>query len=91
LCSKKQITIPNFLKQTNKYKTKMHIMKNIAVKIHIGGRTFSPGQWLYQAPKHCECCAPTPAAAPFGPRKTIGTFTYMTKMLQLVFKQLHTL
>jgi hypothetical protein len=53
----------------------MHIMKNIAVEIHIRGHTFSPGQWLYQAPKHCECCAPTPDAAPFGPRKTIGTFT----------------
>jgi len=26
----------------------------------------------YQAAKHCECWAPTPAAAPLGPRKTIG-------------------
>ena len=42
--------------------------------------TFSPGQWPYQAAKHCECCAATPDAAPFGPRKTIGTFTYTTKI-----------
>ena len=27
---------------------------------------------MYHAAKHCECCAPTPAAAPLGPRKTIG-------------------
>lgn len=30
-----------------------------------------PGQELYQAAKHWECCAATPAAAPFGPRKTM--------------------
>ena len=28
---------------------------------------------MYQAAKHWECWAPTPAAAPFGPRNTIGT------------------
>ena len=27
---------------------------------------------MYHAAKHCECCAPTPAAAPFGPLNTIG-------------------
>ena len=31
-----------------------------------------PGQELYHAAKHCECWAPTPAAEPLGPRKTIG-------------------
>ena len=31
-----------------------------------------PGQWAYQLAKHCECCAATRAAAPFGPRKTMG-------------------
>ena len=29
--------------------------------------TFNPGQWPYQAAKHCECCAATPAAQPLGP------------------------
>ena len=38
-----------------------------------GGRALRPGQCAYHAAKHCECCAPTPAAAPFGPRKTMGT------------------
>eukprot|EP00965_Chrysotila_dentata_P249376 6208869-Pleurochrysis_carterae.AAC.3 len=33
----------------------------------------APGQCMYHAAKHCECWAATPAAAPFGPRKTIGT------------------
>ena len=28
---------------------------------------------MYHALKSCECCAATAAAAPFGPRKTIGT------------------
>lgn len=37
-----------------------------------GGSTFRPGTLLYQAAKHCECCAATPAAAPLGPRKTMG-------------------
>ena len=27
---------------------------------------------MYHAAKHWECCAPTPAAAPLGPRKTMG-------------------
>ena len=31
--------------------------------------TFNPGQWPYQAAKHCECCAATPAAQPLGPLK----------------------
>lgn len=35
--------------------------------------TLRPGQWANHAPKHCECWAPTPDAAPLGPRKTIGT------------------
>ena len=39
-----------------------------------GERTLRPGTLEYHAAKHCECWAPTPAAAPFGPRKTIGTF-----------------
>lgn len=34
--------------------------------------TLSPGTLAYQAEKHCECCAPTPAAAPLGPRNTMG-------------------
>jgi len=38
-----------------------------------GDRTLSPGQLLYHAAKHCECCAATPTDAPFGPRNTIGT------------------
>ena len=37
-----------------------------------GATTFSPGMDMYHAAKHCECCAPTPAAAPLGPRNTIG-------------------
>ena len=37
--------------------------------------TFNPGIFPYHAAKHCECCAATPAAAPFGPLKTIGTWT----------------
>ena len=37
-----------------------------------GATTFSPGMDMYHAAKHCECCAPTPAAAPFGPRNTMG-------------------
>ena len=41
-----------------------------------GDNTFRPGQLLYQEAKHCECWAPTPDAAPLGPRKTIGTFTW---------------
>lgn len=40
-----------------------------------GETTFRPGTEPYQAAKHCECCAATPTAAPFGPRKTIGTLT----------------
>ncbi len=35
-------------------------------------RTFRPGTELYHAAKHCECCAATPAAAPLGPRNTMG-------------------
>jgi len=38
-----------------------------------GAITLRPGQCAYHAAKHCECWAATPAAAPFGPRKTIGT------------------
>ena len=40
-----------------------------------GEMTLSPGQWLYHAAKHWECWAATPAAAPLGPRNTIGTGT----------------
>lgn len=29
--------------------------------------------WTHHAAKHCECCAATPADAPLGPLKTIGT------------------
>ncbi len=35
--------------------------------------TFKPGHMAYHEAKHCECWAATPAAAPFGPRKTMGT------------------
>eukprot|EP00968_Pinguiococcus_pyrenoidosus_P009024 scaffold685_cov281-Pinguiococcus_pyrenoidosus.AAC.24 len=35
-------------------------------------RTLRPGTEAYQEAKHCECCAATPAAAPLGPRNTIG-------------------
>jgi hypothetical protein len=56
------------------------LRSHIHNKYLLSDLTFSPGQWLYQAAKHCECCAPTPAAAPFGPRKTIGTFTYTIKI-----------
>merc|ERR1719223_860967 len=38
-----------------------------------GERTLRPGTLEYHAAKHWECCAPTPAAAPLGPRNTIGT------------------
>ncbi len=31
------------------------------------GFTLSPGTEEYQEAKSCECCAPTPAAAPLGP------------------------
>jgi len=37
-----------------------------------GITTFKPGTELYQAAKHCECCAATPALAPLPPLKTIG-------------------
>lgn len=37
-----------------------------------GATTLRPGQLAYHAAKHCECCAATPAAAPLGPRKTMG-------------------
>ena len=40
-----------------------------------GDTTFRPGTCPYQAAKHCECCAATPAAAPLGPLNTIGTGT----------------
>jgi len=50
--------------------------KPLASSAEYGDITLSPGQWLYQAPKHWECWAATPAAAPFGPRKTIGTAIY---------------
>ncbi|MPC22820.1 hypothetical protein E2C01_015846 [Portunus trituberculatus] len=38
--------------------------------------TLSPGQCEYHAPKHWECWAPTPAAAPLGPRNTMGTCSW---------------
>jgi hypothetical protein len=44
--------------------------------------TFRPGQWLYHAPKHCECWAATPAAAPLGPLKTMGTLTNPADILK---------
>ena len=34
--------------------------------------TLRPGTDEYHAAKHCECCAPTPSAAPLGPRNTMG-------------------
>jgi hypothetical protein len=37
-----------------------------------GPLTLRPGTWAYHAAKHWECWAPTPAAAPLGPRNTIG-------------------
>ena len=42
--------------------------------------TLRPGHWLNHAAKHCECCAATPAAAPLGPRKTIGQLIWPADM-----------
>eukprot|EP00834_Sanchytrium_tribonematis_P008199 NODE_893_length_3243_cov_0.465967.p4 type:complete len:104 gc:universal NODE_893_length_3243_cov_0.465967:2491-2180(-) len=36
-----------------------------------GLNTFKPGTEPYQLAKHWECCAPTPDAAPLGPRNVI--------------------
>ena len=40
-----------------------------------GLMTFKPGQWPYQAAKHWECWAATPAAQPFGPLKNKKMFS----------------
>lgn len=52
-----------------------------ASSAEYGDTTLRPGQWPYQAAKHCECCAATPDAAPLGPRNTIGTGTYTRTFL----------
>ena len=38
----------------------------------VGRDTFRPGQWAYQAAYSWLCWAATRAAAPLGPRNTIG-------------------
>ena len=52
------------------------LMSPFASSEFHGETTLSPGTDAYHAAKHCECCAATPAAAPFGPRNTIGTFMF---------------
>ena len=49
--------------------------------------TFNPGQWPYQAAKHCECCAATPAAQPLGPLKknTKNAFEDQIRSFSLLF------
>mmetsp|Transcript_182 Transcript_182/g.633 ORF Transcript_182/g.633 Transcript_182/m.633 type:complete len:217 (+) Transcript_182:126-776(+) len=37
-----------------------------------GARTFNPGMLENHEAKHWECCAPTPEAAPLGPRNTMA-------------------
>ena len=51
-----------------------------AVKCEV---TLSPGTLLYQAAKHWECCAATPAAAPLGPRKTMGQLIWPALMYRV--------
>merc|ERR1712216_981833 len=46
--------------------------KPLASRELYGANVKIPGQELNHAAKHCECWAPTAAAAPFGPRKTMG-------------------
>ena len=53
-----------------------------------GGVTFRPGTWLYQAAKHCECWAATPAAAPLGPRNTIGQLMVPADMYSVLAAEL---
>jgi hypothetical protein len=36
-----------------------------------GATTLRPGICMYHAAKHWLCCAPTPEAAPLGPRNTM--------------------
>lgn len=59
----------------DEYFVKQLINVPLASSLSYGEITLSPGQCEYQAAKHCECWAPTPDAAPLGPRKTIGTLT----------------
>ena len=53
-----------------------------------GRPTFRPGTWLYQAAKHCECWAATPAAAPLGPRNTIGQLMVPADMYSVLAAEL---
>mmetsp|Transcript_17914 Transcript_17914/g.31662 ORF Transcript_17914/g.31662 Transcript_17914/m.31662 type:complete len:211 (+) Transcript_17914:326-958(+) len=53
-----------------------------------GMNTLRPGTEPYQAAKHWECCAPTPAAAPLGPRKVIGALMVPRVMLRFLAAEL---
>lgn len=50
--------------------------------------TFKPGTCEYHAAKHCECWAATPAAAPFGPLKTIGQLMLPADMYRVFAAEL---
>lgn len=69
-----------FLRLYIELEIKRELKIPLASSLSYGEMTFNPGQCEYHAAKHCECCAPTPAAAPFGPLKTIGTFTLPADM-----------
>lgn len=51
--------------------------RNPVIPVTDCSHTLSPGQWEYQELKSWECWAATPAAGPLGPRKVMGTGTYV--------------
>mmetsp|Transcript_65201 Transcript_65201/g.153966 ORF Transcript_65201/g.153966 Transcript_65201/m.153966 type:complete len:211 (-) Transcript_65201:334-966(-) len=64
----------SFSSKTTGLGSRMAALSNpLASSASYGERTVKPGQCPYHDAKHCECCAATPAAAPLGPRKTMGT------------------
>jgi hypothetical protein len=63
-------------------------MRPRASSASYGTTTLRPGTLLYHAAKHCECCAATPAAAPFGPRNTIGVVIWPADMYSVLAAEL---
>mmetsp|Transcript_20269 Transcript_20269/g.71676 ORF Transcript_20269/g.71676 Transcript_20269/m.71676 type:complete len:242 (-) Transcript_20269:225-950(-) len=64
------------------------LMRPLASSALYGDSTLRPGTDEYHAPKHCECCAATPADAPFGPRKTMGVWIVPADMYSVLAAEL---